>query len=63
MAPYETNTLTKSTVKQCKITTKHWRIVSVYWLETNWLNLGGEHTIQYTDDVLYNCTLESVKFY
>ena len=23
------------------------------------LTLGGEHTIQYTDDVLYNCTLET----
>ena len=22
------------------------------------LTLGGEHTTQYTDDVLYNCTLE-----
>ena len=23
------------------------------------LTLGGEHTIQYTDDALQNCTLES----
>ena len=23
------------------------------------LSLGGEHTMQYTDDVLLNCTLET----
>lgn len=24
------------------------------------LTLGGKHTMKYTDDVLYNCTLEPV---
>lgn len=28
-------------------------------LETEELTLGGEHTMQYVDDVLQNCTLDT----